>query len=194
MELKDAVYGRRSVRKYLDKPVPRELIQEILEGACMAPSAINRQPWYFLALTGQEEREKYLGYMNETFTRFLPTLEKRFSRNPEVIGETGSFFSTLGGAPVVILVFMLNDELKESDNESTLIQGVAAAIQNLLLMAHDKGLASCWNTAPVAYGPAEQIRAAFAPDKGDFMAAITLGYADQEPKAPPRRAGRFDIL
>ena len=194
MELKDAVYGRRSVRKYLDKPVPRELIQEILESACMAPSGINRQPWYFLTITDPELREKYLGYTKETFVRFRPTLEKRFSRNPEVVEETGTFFTTLGGAPVVILVFLLNDELKESDNEITLIQGIGAAIQNLLLAAYDKGLACCWTTAPIASGLAEQIRADFAPDKGDLMAAVTLGYPDQSPKAPPRRPGRFDIV
>ena len=194
MELKDAVYGRRSVRKYLDKPVPRELIQEILEGACMAPSGINRQPWYFLAITDSKEREKYLGYMNETFVRFKPTLEKRFSRNPGVIEDTKSFFSTLGGAPVVILVFLLNEELKQSDDVSTLIQGISAAIQNLLLMAYDKGLACCWTTAPVVSGLAEEIRAEFAPDKGGLLAAVTLGYPDQAPKAPPRRAGRFDIV
>ena len=194
MELKDAVYGRRSIRKYLNKPVPCELIREILEGACMAPSGINRQPWYFMAITDQKMREKYLGYMNETFVRFRPTLEKRFSRNPEVIEETGTFFNTMGGAPVVILVFLLNEELKESDNESTLIQGIGAAIQNLLLMAYDKGLACCWTTAPVVSGLAEEIRAEFAPDKGGLLAAVTLGYPDQAPKAPPRRAGRFDIV
>ena len=194
MELKDAIYGRRSVRKYLNKPVPRGLIQEILEGACMAPSGINRQPWYFMAITDQEMLERYLGYMKETFVRFRPTLEKRFSRNPEVIEETGNFFTTLGGAPVVILVFLLNEELKESDNEMTLVQGIGAAIQNLLLMAHDKELACCWTTAPVVSGLAEQIHADFAPEKGSLLAAVTLGYPDQAPKAPPRREGRFDII
>ena len=194
MELKDAVFGRRSVRKYLNKPVPGEMILELLEGACMAPSGINRQPWYFLAITDQTARGKYLQYTNDLLERFRPTLEKRFSRNPEVIEETSNFLTTLGGAPVVILVFLLKEEYTKDGDGRAAVQGTGAAIQNLLLMAYDKGLASCWTTTSTDSGVGEQIRLEFAPDKGDFLAAITLGYPDQEPNTPPRRAGRYDIL
>ena len=48
------------------------------------------------------------------------------------------------------------------------------------------------NEFSVGFGPAFQRR--FAPDKGEFVAMITLGYPDQEPKLPPRREGRYTIL
>ncbi len=194
MELKDAIYGRRSVRKYKDTPVPRALLQELLEGACMAPSGINQQPWYFLAITGEEDRRKYLSFMEEGFSRFRPVLEQRFSRNPEVVEETGTFMTTLGGAPVVILAFLLKDDYLNIGGGRPAIQGVAAAVENLLLMAHDKGLAGCWMTSPVDYGLGDSLRSTFAPDKGELLAVISLGYATETPKAPPRRDGRFDII
>ncbi len=191
MELKDAIYGRRSVRKYRPDPVSHEILQELLEGACMAPSGVNLQPWYFLALTGEKERDTYLGFMEETFARFRPVLEARFAKNPEVVEETEIFTNSLGGAPVVILAFL---QKKAFNGGIGNIQSTAAAIQNLLLLAHEKGLATCWMTASVVAGMGDKLREAFAPDKGDLMAVIALGYADEAPIAPPRKPGRFDIL
>ena len=195
MELKEAVYTRRSVRKYQDKAVPGEVLREILEGACMAPSGINLQPWYFLAVSSDAGRKKLQAYMQETFATFKHTLETRFANNPEVVTETGNFLTTLGGAPVVVLAFLLKEDyVKNVELGNSPIMSVAAAIENLLLMAHDKGLATCWTTAAVDVGPAERIRADFAPDKGKLLSIIMLGYADKIPKAPARRAGRFDIV
>ena len=54
MELTGVIKNRRSVRKYREKPVPRELLEELMEAACWAPSADNAQPWYFVVLTKPE--------------------------------------------------------------------------------------------------------------------------------------------
>ena len=53
MEFDDVIMGRRSIRGYLDKPVPRELIEEILSLAIRAPSSMNTQPWQFHVITGE---------------------------------------------------------------------------------------------------------------------------------------------
>ena len=45
MELMEAIRTRRSVRRYQDREVPRELLEELMEAACWAPSADNLQPW-----------------------------------------------------------------------------------------------------------------------------------------------------
>lgn len=194
MELRDAIYERRSIRKYKDTPVPVALLKEILEDACMAPSGVNRQPWYFLVISSGEARAKYLGFMKETASRFQGLLEERFSRNPEVITQTLQFISTLGNAPVVVLAFLLKEEYTEVGSGQSERLGVAAAIQTMLLSAKEKGLGSCWMTSPVEADMAEEIRKFFAPDKGELLAAITLGYSDEIPKAPKRRDGRFDII
>ena len=111
--------------------------------------------------------------------------------HPEQIGITNRFLSTLGGAPVCLLVFMLKPDYPDRDGA---MQSVSAAIENVLLAAWAKGIGSCWLSAPqrMGFGPAFQRR--FAPDKGEFVAAVTLGYPDQQPKMPPRRDGRYLIV
>ena len=50
MEALQAIKTRRSIRKFLDKPVSREMIRELLEAAMFAPSAGNEQPWQFIVI------------------------------------------------------------------------------------------------------------------------------------------------
>src|SRR5438270_12412526 len=63
--------GRRSVRKFLDRPVPRELIEQILEAARWAPSPHGRQPWRFVVLTRQEAKIGLAEQMADTWRREL---------------------------------------------------------------------------------------------------------------------------
>ena len=105
MELMDAVLGRRSVRRYQEREVPRELLEELLEVACWAPSAENTQPWYFVVLTQPEELQNMMSTMEQVSESLRPFLEKRFPRHPRIVGETTGFVSRLGGAPVCILAF-----------------------------------------------------------------------------------------
>jgi len=53
MEYEEVVLGRRSIRGYLDKPVPQSLIREVIEMAIRAPSSLNTQPWSFYAVAGE---------------------------------------------------------------------------------------------------------------------------------------------
>ena len=53
MDYDEVIRGRRSIRGYLDKPVPKELIREIIELAMRAPSSMNTQPWHFYVITGE---------------------------------------------------------------------------------------------------------------------------------------------
>ena len=53
MELDQAIMGRRSIRGFQDKPVPRALLEEIIALANRAPSSMNTQPWHLHVLTGQ---------------------------------------------------------------------------------------------------------------------------------------------
>jgi nitroreductase len=54
MELIEAIQQRRSIRAFMDKPVPKDVIREILSIACRAPSAMNTQPWEFIVLSGEK--------------------------------------------------------------------------------------------------------------------------------------------
>ncbi len=50
MEALEAIHTRRSIRKYEKKPVPEELIREVLAAAMMAPTARDERPWHFLVI------------------------------------------------------------------------------------------------------------------------------------------------
>jgi nitroreductase len=52
VEFKDVVMGRRSIRGYQKKPVPKALIREVLEMAIRAPTSLNTQPWNFYVVAG----------------------------------------------------------------------------------------------------------------------------------------------
>ena len=55
MDALECIHTRRSIRKYLDKPVPDEIIKQLLEAAMTAPSAYNEQPWRFLVVKDKEK-------------------------------------------------------------------------------------------------------------------------------------------
>ena len=184
MDLKDAIYGRRSIRKFTDQPISDEDIKEIMEAGTMAPSGMNMQPWHFVAIKNPDALNELKGFISAGISSFSAQLEKRFPTHPEVVKETSSFVETLGGAPFCVLAFIRKPDY--STSVSTITQSIAAAIENMLLTAYSKGIASCWLTAPNEAGAACAIHERFAPDKGDFVALVTFGYPAMEAKAPKR--------
>ena len=190
MELQDAIKMRRSVRRYQDREVPRELLEELMECACWAPSADNMQPWYFVVLTKQEEIDRMRQTMEEVAEQIRPHLEELFPRHPRVVNETTSFLRRLGGAPVYVLAFLQKDYGPVRDS---MLESTAAAIQNLLLAAHEKGLGTCWVNAATALGYGAALQELFAPDKGEFVSLVALGWPDQKPRTPSRKPDRWVI-
>ncbi len=68
MDVFEAVQERRSIRAYEDKQVPREKLEKILEAGRLAPSAVNREPWHFIAVT---DKEKLKALSRGPFAKFL---------------------------------------------------------------------------------------------------------------------------
>src|SRR5690349_14946813 len=66
-DLTTLIRGRRSVRKYLDRPVERELLLQMIEAACWAPSPHGRQPWRFAILTQPKPKARLAEQMGETW-------------------------------------------------------------------------------------------------------------------------------
>lgn len=191
METREAIFGRRSIRKYTDDPITPAVLKDILEGALMAPSAVNNQPWYFVAVQSTKQLDRLKQVFGDISTGIKTVLDQRFPNNPEVVSETLGFFKGLGGAKVCILVFLLKSS---QEYDVIAVESVAAAIQNLCLMAYDHGLGSCWMTAPLSAGFGPVLEQEFAPGKGKFTAAVTLGYPAVVPMAPKRKEGRYIII
>jgi len=55
MDALECIFTRRSIRKFLDKPVPEDMVKTLLEAAMTAPSAMNEQPWHFITVTSKDK-------------------------------------------------------------------------------------------------------------------------------------------
>ena len=115
MDLFQAIRTRRSIRRFLPDPVPESDVQEILSAAMMAPSAGNEQPWQFVVIT---DRSKL-----------------------DAIVPIHGYAAMAAHAPLAILVC---GDLSLEKYTGFWIQDCSAAMQNLLLAAHAKGLGAVW--------------------------------------------------
>ena len=193
MDIKDMIWTRRSVRHYKADKISRDDLQDIVDAALMAPSTVNFQPWYFVVLQDEQALQEATDIMKIAAERLKPDLEARFASHPEVIAATTKFISSLGAAPACVLAFQYKTEYPPQQT-MPIMQSVAAAIENLILMAWSKGIGSCWMTAATVCQVDQELHDRFAPDKGPLVAMITLGYPDETPKAPKRKEGRAEII
>ena len=77
MEFRDVIYGRRSVRKYLDRPVDDKILEEIIDAGLWAPSGVNLQPWYFVAVRSAEGMENIRKIMTAAVDELMPFFTER---------------------------------------------------------------------------------------------------------------------
>ncbi|MCX6089493.1 MAG: nitroreductase family protein [Candidatus Atribacteria bacterium] len=91
MDIFDILKTRRSVRRFKADPVPREMIEEIIDCARLAPSAVNIQPWEFIVVT-EPERKKAVADLTDhgKFIKEAPVLIAVFCRKSKYFLEDGS--------------------------------------------------------------------------------------------------------
>jgi nitroreductase len=159
MDVDDAIRSRRTHKAFAPEPVPRELLDELLELARWAPNHHLTNPWRFRVL-GPESLEAL----------------KR-AAGPEAA-------SKLDRAPTLIAASQVRAEDPVQDEED--LCATACATYAVLLTAHGRGLAGYWRTPGVLRTP-EGRAAVGIPDDERFVALIHLGRGRQE-KEPPERA------
>ncbi|MGI5898546.1 MAG: nitroreductase family protein [Christensenellales bacterium] len=162
MSFTDIAISRRSVRKFLDESIAPELIDSLLIAAQAAPSAGNRQPWHFYAIS---DRELIGRIANES------------------LGQ-----SFAAKAPLMIVVCADAERSAagygQRGRELYCLQDTAAAVQNILLCAHDMGLGACWCGAFSEENLAERLD---IPAHLRPVAIIPVGHPAHSPAARPRR-------
>ena len=200
LELREAILGRRSVRKFLKKEIPEDLIKEILTDAQWAPSWGNTQPWEIMVITGfaleefkQKNKAALFGGVKPKpeikMPEVFPTqLNKRYVDVGKSVLQSlsidrkdldgrlnyyGDMFY-LFDAPTMVLFLLRKDVLLEYA-----MLDVGLCLQTLLLSAHDKGLGGIALAASVNYP--DILRALFpiGADKTIVMGAV-LGWPDRE--------------
>ena len=192
METMEAIRLRRSIRKYKDTPISDEDLSHIIVAGMTAPSVVDLQPWYFVVFKSEEKKAELRKIMADVAVAVSPILKERFKNNPEVAEESVSFIRQLGGAPVYVLCFAYQPHYDKSD--SAIIQSVSAAAENMLIAAADRGIGSCWLSAPLETPLKGALEEAFGQGHGQLICLLTLGYPDQEPRIPKKKEGRFAIL
>lgn len=152
--MENAILKRRSVRKFKDTAVPRELIDKLLEAAMAAPSACNRKPVDFFVVTNEEKLQEIS--MAGRFTRM---------KSPLIFVVVGNLKRAL---PLGMADYWIHD--------------AAAACENILIQATALGLGSCWcGVHPQKRTMARVAEALKLNDKQIPFAIIKLGYPDEFP-------------
>jgi coenzyme F420-0:L-glutamate ligase/coenzyme F420-1:gamma-L-glutamate ligase len=186
----DAIKKRRSIRKYSSRPVSPKILSEILEAARWAPSAHNAQPWRFIVLNDKAlKRDLAEAMANAWMVDMIEDGMPMEARENMTKASVGRF--TRAPVLVVACLSMENmvkyaDKPRQKCERDLAVQSLGAAIQNMLLEAHSKGLGACWFCAPIFCK--ETVRKVLkAPTDVEPQALITLGYAAEKPSAPSRK-------
>lgn len=180
------------MRKYQARPVPHELIEQVLEAARWAPSPHGRQPWRFVVLTRQEPKLQLADRMGDTWQQNL----QMDGQDAEIVQiRLEKSRQRILDAPVIIIPCLYledmdryPDEHRQADEKTMAIQSIGAAIQNMLLMAYDLGLDAGWMCAPL-FCPEVVCEALDLDTRLIPQALITIGYA----AADPRRRERLPL-
>lgn len=156
--MRDAIKGRRSIRKFTGQPVSDSMVDEILEAGRWAPSGMNNQPWRFAVI-------RDAGLRNE-------------------VGGLTAYGSIVRSADVVIAVFF---DTSSGYDRTKDLQAIGACIENMLLAVHDQGLGGVW-LGEILKSGAQMKTFLGAPEGYEFMAALAVGYPEgRPPRAPVRK-------
>ncbi len=176
MELDACISGRRSIRKYKDTAVPKEIIDKILKAGTLAPSGMNAQPWRFVVIEDRNTIIKLSKKVKETLLK-MPwpgEFKKMFQSEKDTI-----FY----GAPLLILVSVPKRE--EMKTVNLLDCGLAA--QNMFLAACQEDLGSCFiGFASFLNQDPEALAEIGIPNDHELMAPLIFGYPAETPAPKPR--------
>ena len=158
MDTLEAIFNRRSIRKYTSGHITDEQLSVLLKAAMYAPSAVNKQPWHFIVFREKE------------------TIKKIIDVHPNA--------SMLSGANAAILVCW--DETLQHDTGYGPVD-CAAATQNILLAAHNMGLGSVWaGVYPRQQRMDDMAKIFNLPQHIKAFSIVALGFPAEKKEIPER--------
>lgn len=158
MEAIQCILGRRSIRKFSDQSIDKQVLTEILTAAMHAPSAVNKQPWHFVVIDRRELMDRIM--------------------------EVHPYASMLRTASHAIVVC---GDLHQQHDDGYWVVDCGAATQNLLLAAHALGLGGCWVGLHPREGRKEAMASLLGlPDHIQPFALVALGYPEEQKPKPDR--------
>jgi nitroreductase len=178
MQLMEVLRSRRAVRNFSSQPVSQSVLEELIQAAVLAPSAMNRQPWAFAVSIDvtfiETMAAEAKSFVLEHFPRSGPEAELR-----SMIENAD--YEIFHHAPALILIFATSGAAQDAED-------CCLAAQNLMLAARDKGIGSCWIglARPWLSQPATMEKLNL-PLNYRIVAPIILGYPAEWPESHGRR-------
>lgn len=172
----NAIMERRSIRKYLDKPVEHEKLEIVVRCGINAPSGMNRQPWIVRVV----ENQQLINDVTEVYKK----------ENAEQVKRDPTFKNMFRNAPNLICVCT-------PKNGGDLDAGLLG--ENMMLAAQSLGLGTCCLGGPVRFLNSNP-NAKFFLDKLDIPEGyqlnyiLAIGYPDESPAAKPRDASKVKYV
>lgn len=189
-EFMKVLQTRRSIRRYKSQAIPLDVTLSLLDLCRYAANAHNSQPFRYIVISNRVVREALIQEMANIYACDL-----------RADGASDSTIKTLTklstdrflNAPVLILACLTMADMdsysdpKRQEAEYTMaIQSVANSLQNLLLLAHAKGLGANWYCAPL-FCPEIVKSILKLPNTFEPQAFITIGVPDETPPPPKRK-------
>jgi nitroreductase len=182
LTVKEAIEKRRTIRKFKSDPIPKELVNQVLEAARLAPSASNRQPWRFQVITDPDLKRRI--FEEATFN------QAQVKEAPVIIAcssELLTFVKKHHLAPPDSDYYGAEsenwDELKAFIPDAQI--NTAIAVEHIVLMATALGIGSCW-VQRMRYGQLAKILE--LPKHVVVLAILALGYPDEVPQPRARHS------
>lgn len=174
LSVREAIISRRSIKQFNGQPVDRETLYQIIEDATWAPNHGNREPWRVVVACGEELAPLHTLLRDTTIPKWQDLSEETLAKQMEKF--------TLPGAYAFVIV---PEDVRQKERLEDL--GAASSfLQNIQLLAWDKGIGSCWKTPPFIESPAFREGLKVKPGER-VLAMLQLGYTDIEFKAKPRK-------
>ncbi len=184
-----AIYDRRSTRKFLDKPLSKKDITDIIQSGMKAPSSKNRQPWKYIVVQGSA-KEKMLKIFRQGIER-EENERALLPQSKQHIASAKYTVDIMAEAPIIVFAvnilgksILAEMTLEEHISEICNIQSIGASIENMLLAATEKGIGSLW-ICDIYFAYPELCE--WLDSDGQLIAAIAFGYPNEFPKARPRK-------
>jgi nitroreductase len=178
-----AISSRTSVRRYLDRPVPRQLIQQLLDCAVRAPNHKLTEPWRFAVLTGASKER----FANIRANHRLQRFNDAASPEAQAAAEKVRREARDTPAYIVVMVAVSSDEITREDDYAAAMM----AIGNLMTAAQSLGLGTYLRTGGVMRDPA-LLELAAVPERFRVVGIVSLGYP-AEAEAPRRRRSAVEL-
>ncbi|GAA6375725.1 nitroreductase [Ruminococcus sp. AM27-11LB] len=183
------IENRRSIRKYKRHEISKEIIEDIIYSATLAPSAKNRQPWKFIVYQG-EEKSKLVDVMHQGI-KLEKITHKLMPEWAFAIPDAENTVRVMEEAPCLIAVLNTNQKtpFDSIEDEKRIVEicdslSIGAAIENMILTATSYGLGTLW-IANTCFAYNELID--FIETDSQLTGIVAIGFANETPAKRPRK-------